>query len=129
MRATQAAPATIDQYIAGFPPNVQQILQEIRATIRKAAPDAQETISYRIPTFILDGRHLIYFAGFANHVSVYPAPVGNPAFKKDLGPYASGKGTARFALDEPIPFELITRIVEFRAKENAERKSAKPKRK
>ena len=109
-------PKDIDSYIAGFPKDVQRVLREIRATIRKAAPAAEEAISYQIPTFKLDGRALVYFAGFENHVSVYPAPVGDPAFKGKLSAYASGKGTAKFPLGKPIPVGLIRDIVKFRAK-------------
>ena len=112
-------PKDIDSYIAGFPRDVQRILREIRATIRKAAPGAEESISYQIPAFKLAGRQLVYFAGFENHVSVYPAPVGDPAFKGNLAPYASGKATAKFPLGKPIPVGLIRDIVKFRAKKVA----------
>jgi uncharacterized protein YdhG (YjbR/CyaY superfamily) len=112
-------PQDIDSYIAGFPKEVRKVLQAIRATIRKAAPRAEESITYQIPTFKLDGRALVYFAGFESHVSVYPAPVGDPAFKGNLAPYASGKGTARFPLGTRVPLGLIREIVKFRAKKTA----------
>lgn len=118
MKTEQAAPETIDAYIAGFPPDVQEILRQIRATIREAAPDTEEAISYRIPTFNLNGRYLIYFAGFKHHVSVYPAPMGAAEFADEMAVYGSGKGTMKFPLNEPIPFDLIRRIVEFRRKES-----------
>lgn len=118
MKTEQAAPETIDAYIAGFPPDVQAILQQIRATIREAAPDTEEAISYRIPTFNLDGRYLIYFAGFKSHVSVYPAPMGAAEFADEMAVYGSGKGTMKFPLDKPIPFDLIRRLVEFRRRES-----------
>ncbi len=111
------APQNIDEYIAGFPKDVQKILTRIRATIRKTAPGAEEAISYAIPTFRLNG-NLVHFAAFRNHVSVYPAPRGVEEFKKALANYEGGKGTVRFPLDEPIPFDLITRIVKFQIKKN-----------
>ena len=119
----------IDEYIAGFPNDVQQILEKIRMTIRKAVPDAEETISYQIPTFTLKGRYFIYFAGFKKHIGLYPAPIGNPEFKEELSVYGAGKGTAKFPLDKPIPFDLVRKIVKFRAKENLERARAKGKKK
>lgn len=107
----------IDEYIAGFPKDVQKILQKIRTTIRKAAPGAEEAIRYQIPTFTLNG-NLIHFAAFKNHIGLYPAPRGAQEFKSVLSRYEGGKGTVRFPLDEPIPFALITRIVKFRVKAN-----------
>jgi uncharacterized protein YdhG (YjbR/CyaY superfamily) len=114
----KADPKTIDDYIALFPLEVQECLQKIRTTIKKAAPQAQEAISYKIPTFTLDGKYLIYFAAFKKHISVYPAPRGAKAFKEELAKYEGGKGTLQFPLDKPIPFSLIRRIVEFKVKEN-----------
>lgn len=122
----RAVAKDIDEYIEGFPDDVQKILQKIRKTIRKAAPAAEEAISYAIPTFKLDG-YLIYFAGFQRHVSVYPAPRGVKEFAADMERYQAGKGTVRFSLDEPVPYELITRIVKYRAGENSARLSAKKK--
>ena len=114
-------PNDIDEYIAGFPKDIQKILELIRATIKKAAPGAEETISYAIPAFKLKSRYLIYFAGYKNHISLYPAPRGNEAFKKDLSVYKGGKGTVQFPLDKPLPLNLISRIVKFRIKENLEK--------
>lgn len=125
MKTTQAAPRDINDYIAGFPKEVQDILQKIRATIKQAAPEAEETIRYKIPTFNWNGHYLIYFAAFKRHISLYPAPIGNEDFKEDITPYASGKGTLQFPLDKPIPYKLITKIVKFRLKENAARAKAK----
>jgi uncharacterized protein YdhG (YjbR/CyaY superfamily) len=116
----------IDEYIAGFPKDVQKILEKIRATIKKAAPKAEEAISYQIPTFNFHG-YLIYFAAYKNHIGVYPAPRGVEKFKKDLARYGAGKGTLRFPLDEPIPYDLITKIVEFRGKQNLEKAKEKAK--
>src|SRR5690606_34005969 len=106
---------TVPEYIETFPPEVQKILKKIRATIRKAAPKATESISYQIAAYKLDGKVLIYFAGFSKHVSVYPAPRSAPEFAEELAAYKGGKGTVQFPLDKPIPYELITRIVSFRA--------------
>jgi uncharacterized protein YdhG (YjbR/CyaY superfamily) len=127
MTRTSPTPKTIDEYIAGFPPGVQELLQNVRATIKKAAPKAEETISYKMPTFTLNGKYLIYFAGYKKHISVYPAPIGNPEFAEEIAPYESGRGTLKFPLDKPIPFKLITRIVKFRAKENLAKAAAKRK--
>ena len=124
MKNEQAAPKTIDEYIAGFPQDVQEILQKIRATIRKAAPEAEEKIAYQIPTFFLEG-NLVHFGAFKKHIGFYPAPTGIEEFKEELSVYGWAKGTVKFPLDKPIPYDLIRRIVKFRVKENLER--AKPK--
>jgi uncharacterized protein YdhG (YjbR/CyaY superfamily) len=108
---------TIDGYIAGFPPETRAVLQEVRGIIAEAAPDAKETISYAIPTFDLGGRHLIHFAGYAGHVGVYPGASGIAAFRDELTAYKSGKGSVQFPLSEPMPAELIRRMVEFRVAE------------
>jgi uncharacterized protein YdhG (YjbR/CyaY superfamily) len=110
------AAADIDEYIAGFPTEVQKRLQRIRKTIRKAAPDAEEVISYRMPAFKLN-RVLVYFAGYQNHISLYPAPRGAKEFKKELAQYEGGKGTVQFPLDKPVPYDLVTRIVKHRINE------------
>jgi uncharacterized protein YdhG (YjbR/CyaY superfamily) len=117
----------IDEYIAGFPKDVQKLLTKVRATIRKAALRAEEGISYKIPTFYQDGAYLIYFAGYKNHISLYPAPRGVDEFKKELAKYEGGKGTVKFPLDKPIPFDLITRIVKFRLEQNSEKAKARKK--
>ncbi len=129
MKASQTGPKNIDEYIAGFPDDVQKILQKIRKTIKKAAPAAEETISYKIPTFNLKGKYLVYFATYKKHIGVYPVPMGNTEFKKELSAYESGQGTAKFPLDKPIPFGLITKIVKFRVKENLAKAAAKGKKK
>jgi uncharacterized protein YdhG (YjbR/CyaY superfamily) len=126
MKANQTAPQTIDDYIAGFPGDVQAILQQIRQTIRQAAPDAQEKISYQLPTFTLKG-NLVYFGAFKNHIGFYPIPSGVEAFKEELSAYEQGKGSVQFPLDKPIPYDLISRIVKFRVKENLARAEAKKK--
>jgi uncharacterized protein YdhG (YjbR/CyaY superfamily) len=120
---------TIDEYIATFPAEIQKILQEMRAAIKAAAPDAQEKISYQMPTFFLKG-NLIHFAAFKNHIGFYPAPRGIEEFKAELSKYKGAKGSVQFPIAEPLPLELIGRIVKFRAAENrknAEKKSGKGK--
>ncbi len=116
----------IDKYIANFPNEVQEILEKIRATIREAAPDAEETISYQMPTFRLNG-NLVHFAAYKKHIGFYPAPSGIEKFKKELAAYQSAKGSVQFPLDRPIPYELIGKIVTFRARENLARAEAKGK--
>jgi uncharacterized protein YdhG (YjbR/CyaY superfamily) len=123
---SRRAPKNIDEYIAGFPAVVQKILEKIRETIRKAAPDAEEKISYQIPAFLLHG-NLIFFAAYQHHISLYPAPRGVEQFKKELAGYKGGKGTVQFPLDQPIPFGLITRIVKYRVQTNLARAEAKRK--
>lgn len=113
------APADIDEYIERFPTNVQKLLQKIRKTIQKAAPDATEVISYQMPAF-KQKRVVVYFAAHKNHIAIYPAPRGAKEFKQELAEYEGGKGTVQFPLDQPVPYDLITRIVKYRIKENAE---------
>ena len=117
----------IDEYIAGFPKDIQKILEQIRATIKKAAPDAEETIKYAIPTFTFKG-NLVHFAAFKNHIGFYPAPTGNEALEKELSIYKGAKGSVQFPLDKPMPLNLITKIVKFRVKKNFEKAGKKKKR-
>ena len=114
---TTNKPNTIDEYIAGFPPEVQQLLEQVRATIKAAAPDAEEAIKYAIPTFVLNG-NLVHFAAYKNHIGFYPTPNGTAAFQAELSGYKSGKGSAQFPIHEPMPLGLITKIVQFRVQEN-----------
>src|SRR6266498_3067439 len=102
MKSDQTAPKNIDEYITGFPHDVQAILSKIRLTIRKAAPDAQETIKYQMPTFTLNG-NLVHFAAFKNHIGFYPVPTGIEKFKKELSVYEQGKGSVQFPIDQPMP--------------------------
>ena len=125
MKAPQTAPQTIEEYIATFPKDVQEKLEKIRATIRKAAPDAEETISYKIPTFKLKGHYLVYFAAYKKHIGLYPAPIGSAEFKATLSAFEAGKGTLQFPFDKPIPFNLIRKIVKFRVKENLAKAGAR----
>lgn len=112
---------TTDEYIAGFPEDVQKILEKVRQTIKQAAPDAEETISYQMPTFKQNGSYVVYFAAFKKHLGLYPTPEGIEAFKDELAPYKNAKGSVQFPLDKPIPYDLIGRIVTFRVKENRAR--------
>jgi uncharacterized protein YdhG (YjbR/CyaY superfamily) len=113
----QNQPATIDEYIAAAPAEVQSILKKIRATIRAAAPDAKEVISYRMPAFRMHGV-LVYFAAFKSHIGMYPPVSGDAKLQKEVGPYAGPKGNLRFPLDQPIPYDLIKRIVSLKVKQD-----------
>ena len=114
----------MDEYIKTFPKDVQAILEKIRQTIHEAAPGAEEAISYQMPTFRLNGKNLVHFAAFQHHLGFYPIPSGIEAFKKELSPYKQGKGSVRFPLDEPIPYDLVKKIVEYRVGETLERVKA-----
>jgi len=114
------APSSIDDYIAGFPPEIRDILTRIRVLIHEVAPDATEAIKYQMPTFVLHG-NLVHFAAYKAHIGLYPTPTGIAAFADELAPYVGGKGSVRFPLDEPIPYDLIRRIVAFRVQENLAR--------
>lgn len=111
----------MDEYIAEFPPEVQEVLEQMRALIKAAAPDATETISYAIPTFDLNGKHLVHFAGFKKHIGFYPVSSAMVEFADELKPYKSGQGSVQFPLGQPLPKDLIGRIVEFRVRENMSR--------
>jgi uncharacterized protein YdhG (YjbR/CyaY superfamily) len=116
--------ATLDEYIASFPPDIQEKLQGIRAVIRKAAPDAEEAIRYGIPTFRQDGNNLVHFAAFKNHLSFFPTSSGVAKFHGELSIYKLSKGTIQFPLDKPVPYDLVERITRFRAGENREKRKA-----
>lgn len=116
----------IDAYIADFPENIRKMLKTIRATIRKAAPKAEETIKYAMPTFTLDG-NLIHFAAYQKHIGMYPVPTGVPGWDEALAPYVTGRGSLQLPLDRPMPLTLISKIVKFNAKRNAEKMKAKKK--
>jgi len=118
----------IDEFIARFPADVQKVLKKVRATIKKAAPKAEETINYGIPTFRLNG-NLVHFSAFKNHIGFYPTPSGIEKFKKELSVYEGAKGSVKFPLDQPIPHELITKIVKFRVEENLKKAETKGKKK
>jgi len=116
---------SIDEYIDTFPEDVQPILKQVRRTIKAAAPHAGEKISYGIPTFTLNGKYLIYFAGWKHHISIYPIPVGDDAFNQEVAPYIAGKGTLKFTIDKPVPWKLITKIVKLKVAENSSRADKK----
>ncbi len=112
-------PPNIDDYISDFPEDVQKILEQVRLTVSKAAPGAEETISYGMPAFRYKGQVIIYFAGYKNHIGFYATPAGHTAFAKELSKYKQGRGSVQFPLDSPMPLNLITRIVKFKMQERA----------
>lgn len=122
----KTSPTTIDEYIAGYPPEVQVILKKVRATIKAAAPDAVEAIKYQIPTFVLNG-NLVSFAAYKQHIGLYPIPAGTQKFQKAIAVYRAAKSTLRFPLDEPIPYDLISQLAKYLVKENAARAKARQK--
>ncbi|CAM4232591.1 DUF1801 domain-containing protein [Paenibacillus phoenicis] len=131
MDTNQPLFTTIDEYIAQFPPEIQDRLQQIRKLVQEVAPNAIERISYQMPTFETDGRILVHFAAFKKHIGFYPTPNGTKEFAEELSHYKGGKGSVQFPLDQPLPLDLIRRIVLFRAAENrlaAEAKAAKKRR-
>lgn len=109
---------TADEYIISFPKEVQQLMEQVRSTIKQAAPDAEETISYGMPAYKTNGKPLVYFAAFKKHIGFYATPTGHTAFAEELSKYKQGKGSVQFPLNKPIPLELISRIVKFRVEEN-----------
>ncbi|MEI6578357.1 MAG: DUF1801 domain-containing protein [Eubacteriales bacterium] len=121
MEVNKILPKSIDEYISQFPADIQEKLQKFRAVIKEAAPEAVEKISYQMPAFYLNG-NLVYFAAFKHHIGFYPAPRGIEAFKTELSVYKGAKGSIQFPLDKPLPYELISRIVKFRAEENLKKK-------
>jgi uncharacterized protein YdhG (YjbR/CyaY superfamily) len=120
-REQTAKPQTIDEYIATFPEQTQQLLETMRQTIRGAAPDAEEAMSYAIPTFKQNGV-LVHFAAFKEHVGFYPTPSGMEAFQEELSVYKGGKGSVKFPMDQDLPLDLVTRITKFRVQENLNKK-------
>ena len=120
-------PNSIDKYILDFPEDIQFLLNQVRTTIKQAAPDAEESIGYGMPAFKLYGRPLVYFAGFKNHIGFYATPTGHAEFAKELSKYKQGKGSVQFPIDKPMPLKLIEQIVEFRVIENQEKANAKKK--
>lgn len=125
MKSKKVSFRSIDEYMASFPEDVQKIMEKLRATIKAAAPKAEEKISYQMPTFTLNGTYLVYFAGWKTHIAFYGAPRGNPEFKEDLSTYETGRGTLQFPLDKPLPLKLITKIVKFRVAENLKKTDKK----
>jgi uncharacterized protein YdhG (YjbR/CyaY superfamily) len=117
----------VDDYIKSFPENVQVRLKQVRATIRENAPEAEESFAYQMPAYKTNGKPLVYFAGFKNHIGFYATPTGHSQFAKDLSKYKQGKGSVQFPLNKPLPLDLITRIVKFRVEENSINKPKKSK--
>lgn len=126
MESIRAAPVSVDEYIQGFSPEVQAILQRVRQVVREAAPDAQEVISYRMPAVKQNGV-LVYFAAFKNHIGVYPPITGDAGLQKAIAPYAGEKGNLRFPLDKPMPYDLISRITALRVKQDAAKAESRSK--
>lgn len=126
MDEKKAKVESVDEYISQFPAEIQEILQKLRKVIKEAAPDAVEKISYQMPTFALSG-NLVHYAAFKNHIGFYPAPSGIEAFKEELSGYKGAKGSVQFPLNQELPYELISRIVQFRAAENKEKAATKKK--
>ena len=126
MKNNKVGSTSVDEYIATFPEETQKILQEVRATIKASAPDAEEKISYQMPTFFLKG-NLIHFAAFKNHIGLYPTPSGTEAFRHELSIYQGAKGSVRLPIDKPMPLKLISKIVKFRVAENLKKAEAKSK--
>lgn len=118
-----AKAANVDEYISTFPKSTQNVLEQVRKTIKKAAPAVEESISYAMPAYKLNGKPLVYFAGYENHVGLYATPSGHAAFQEELSKYKQGKGSVQFPLEEPMPLDLITRIVKFRAGVNIEKET------
>jgi uncharacterized protein YdhG (YjbR/CyaY superfamily) len=124
MAAIKPTSKDVDKFISTYPEEVQEVLNKVRATIHEAAPGAVETINYGIPTFTLNG-NLVHFSGFKDHIGFYPTPSGIEKFKKELSKYEGAKGSVKFPLDQPMPYELITKIVKFRVQENLAKKKKK----
>ena len=127
MKPSGTAVTSVDEYIRGFPADVRAMLSELRSTIRQCAPQATEKISYRIPTFHLNG-NLVHFAAFERHIGFYPGPSGIARFREELARYRSAKGSVQFPLDEPLPVQLISAIVRFRVEENTQNTANRRKR-
>lgn len=124
MKANKKTPEDVDQYIAGFPKEVQIVLENLRTTIKNAAPEAEETINYGVPTYRLNG-NLVHFGGYTKHIGFYPTPSGIQKFADELSGFETSKGSVKFPLDKPVPFDLVAKIVAFRVKENLNKSSIK----
>lgn len=125
----QTALKTIDEYISNFPEDIQEILEKIRSIVKRAAPRAQETIKYGMPTFMLRDTYLIYFAAYKKHIAIYPIPTGDPKFNEEISAYRTGKGTLQFPLDKSIPYTLIRKLVKLSLQDNLTRAESKRKKK
>jgi uncharacterized protein YdhG (YjbR/CyaY superfamily) len=120
-------PNNVDEYIADFPEDIQSLLNQVRSTIKQAAPDAEESIGYGMPAYKTHGKPLVYFAAFKNHIGFYATPTGPAEFAEELSKYKQGKGSVQFPIDQPMPLKLIAQIVEFRVLENHKKAKAKKK--
>jgi uncharacterized protein YdhG (YjbR/CyaY superfamily) len=120
---------SIDEYIAAFPQETQKILEELRSAIKASAPEVEEKITYQMPTFDLNGRHLVYFSAWKHHIGLYPIPAGNKAFEKEISQYKSAKSALNFPIDQPLPLKLISKFVKLRVTENSKNAEIKPRRK
>ena len=126
MATSKPTSKDVDKFIAAFPKEIQDVLNKVRETIREAAPGAEETINYGIPTFTLNG-NLVHYSALKTHIGFYPTPSGIEKFQKELSNYEGAKGSVKFPLDQPIPYDLITKIVKFRVQENLEKAASKKK--
>ena len=129
MKSKKAGFKSIDEYIATFPEETQKLLEKVQATIKAAAPDAQEKISYQIATFELNGRILVHFAGWKTHIGMYPIPSGSEAFNKEVSKYKGAKSSLNFPIDKPLPLKLISKIVKLRIADNLEKAEIKSSKK
>lgn len=118
---------TMDEYIRSFPEPVRTTLEKVRKTVRDVAPEATEAISYQIPTFKINGKYLVYFAAWKQHIAMYPIPLGTEAFQNEIAPHRTGKGTLRFPMDRPIPWALVKRLVKFHMREREEKQPTRRK--
>jgi len=129
MKSNKVRFNSIDEYIATFPENIQKILEEIRATIKAAAPDSEETISYQMPAFKLNGMYIAHFSAWKNHIGMYPIPAGNEAFNKEVSKYKGAKSSLNFPIVKPMPLKLISKIVKLRIDDNLEKAEIKSSKK
>ncbi len=129
MKSNKAVSISMDKYLASFPEEIRKKLEEMRAAIKAAAPDAEEMISYQMPTFDMNGRHLVHFSAWKNHIGLYPIPSGDAAFQKEISPYKGAKSSLKFPMDKPLPLKLIRKIVKFRVAENLKKAGVKSGRK
>jgi uncharacterized protein YdhG (YjbR/CyaY superfamily) len=131
MESNKVSYASIDEYIAAFPKETQKLLEELRSSIKASAPEVEEKITYQMPTFDLNGRHLVFFSALKHHIGLYPIPAGNEKFQEEIATYKNkrAKSTLNFPIDKPLPLKLISRLVKFRVAENSKNAEIKPRRK
>ena len=129
MESNKVSYSSIDEYIAAFPKETQKLLEEMRSAIKASAPEVEEKISYQMPTFDLNGRHLVFFSALKHHIGLYPIPAGNKAFEKSISKYKSAKSSLNFPMDQPLPLKLISKFVKLRVAENRKNAERKPGRK